>query len=35
MRLGDALVDASAIVQGDVDLKAGSLKKADWGRMIN
>ena len=32
--LGDALVDASAIVQGDVD-EAGSLKKADWGRMIN
>ena len=32
--LGDALIDASAIVQGDVD-EAGSLKKADWGRMIN
>ena len=32
--LGDALVDASAIVQGDVD-EAGSLKKADGGRMIN
>ena len=32
--LGDALIDASAIVQGDVD-EAGSLKKADWGKMIN
>ena len=32
--IGDALIDASAIVQGDVD-EAGSLKKADWGKMIN
>ena len=32
--IGDALIDASAIVQGDVD-EAGSLKKADWSKMIN
>ena len=32
--LGDALIDASAIVQGATD-EAGSLKDADWGRMIN
>ena len=32
--MGDALIDASAIVQGATD-EAGSLKKADWGKMIN
>ena len=32
--IGDALIDASAIVQGATD-EAGSLKKADWGKMIN
>ena len=32
--LGDALIDASAIVQ-DASSEAGSLKKADWGKMIN
>ena len=32
--IGDALIDASAIVQGATD-EAGSLKDADWGRMIN
>jgi len=30
----DALIDASAIVQ-DATTEAGSLKKADWGKMIN
>jgi len=32
--MGDALIDASAIVQ-DATTEAGSLKKADWGKMIN
>jgi len=32
--MGDALIDASAIVQ-DATSEAGSLKKADWGKMIN
>ena len=32
--MGDALIDASAIVQGATD-EAGSLKKADWSKMIN
>ena len=32
--LSDALIDASAIVQGATD-EAGSLKKADWGKLIN
>ena len=32
--IGDALIDASAIVQAGTD-EAGSLKHADWGRMIN
>ena len=32
--LGDALIDASAIVQ-DATTEAGSLKEADWGKMIN
>ena len=30
--LGDALIDASALVQ-DASTEAGSLKKADWGRI--
>ena len=32
--LGDALIDASAIVQQGTE-EAGSLKHADWGKMIN
>ena len=32
--LSDALIDASAIVQQGTD-EAGSLKKANWGRLIN
>ena len=32
--IGDALIDASAIVQAGTE-EAGSLKKADWGKMIN
>ena len=32
--MGDALIDASAIVQNATD-EAGSLKKADWGKLIN
>ena len=32
--MGDALIDASAIVQ-DATTEAGSLKKADWGKLIN
>ena len=32
--MGDALIDASAIVQNATE-EAGSLKKADWGKMIN
>jgi len=32
--LGDALIDASAIVQ-EGTTEAGSLKEADWGKMIN
>ena len=32
--IGKALIDASAIVQAGTD-EAGSLKHADWGRMIN
>ena len=32
--MGDALIDASAIVQ-DATTEAGSLKKPDWGKMIN
>ena len=32
--LDKALIDASAIVQGATD-EAGSLKKADWSKMIN
>ena len=32
--IGDALIDASAIVQEGTE-EAGSLKEADWGKMIN
>jgi len=32
--IGDALIDASAIVQ-EGTTEAGSLKEADWGKMIN
>ena len=32
--LSDALIDASALVQ-DATTEAGSLKKADWGKLIN
>ena len=32
--LSDALIDASALVQ-DATTEAGSLKKADWGNLIN
>ena len=32
--IGDALIDASAIVQQGTE-EAGSLKHADWGKMIN
>jgi hypothetical protein len=32
--MGDALIDASAIVQ-DATTEAGSLKKADWSKLIN
>mgnify|MGYP003640942848 CR=1 FL=1 len=32
--LDDALIDASALVQ-DASTEAGSLKKADWGNLIN
>ena len=32
--MADALIDASAIVQAGTD-EAGSLKRADWGKMIN
>ena len=32
--MSDALIDASALVQ-DASTEAGSLKKADWGNMIN
>jgi len=32
--LSDALIDASALVQ-DASTEAGSLKKADWGNLIN
>ena len=32
--MSDALIDASALVQ-DATTEAGSLKKADWGKLIN
>jgi len=32
--IGDALIDASALVQ-DASTEAGSLKHADWGKLIN